>query len=161
MRPVPGPKRLIPGPATFFVKHTPLTMQKNSAFLLLAVLVGFTACKGHEKKILVYANSEIQVDNTKTHITVSDGSPHHEQELDFTGGDPVTLACDGCPASALTFHAGVKKAVEDACPEITEILQVKGMGGGGKHAAPLLRCQSGGKPRRAGCGAPPRTQIDI
>jgi len=38
-------------------------------------------------------------------------------------------ACDGCPASALTFHAGVKKAVEDACPEITEILQVKGHGG--------------------------------
>jgi Fe-S cluster biogenesis protein NfuA/nitrite reductase/ring-hydroxylating ferredoxin subunit len=40
-------------------------------------------------------------------------------------------ACDGCPASALTFHAGVKKAVADACPEITEILQVKGLGGGG------------------------------
>lgn len=42
-------------------------------------------------------------------------------EVRFTG------SCDGCPASALTFHAGVKKAVEDACPEITEILQVKGM----------------------------------
>ncbi|OSI64695.1 hypothetical protein BSZ22_32430 [Bradyrhizobium canariense] len=37
-------------------------------------------------------------------------------------------ACDGCPASALTFHAGVKKAVEEACPEITEIVQVKGLG---------------------------------
>ncbi len=43
-------------------------------------------------------------------------------EVRFTG------ACDGCPASQLTFHAGVKKAVEDACPEITEILQVKGTG---------------------------------
>jgi nitrite reductase/ring-hydroxylating ferredoxin subunit/Fe-S cluster biogenesis protein NfuA len=40
-----------------------------------------------------------------------------------------TGACDGCPASALTFHAGVKKAVQDACPEITDILQVKGLGG--------------------------------
>jgi len=40
-------------------------------------------------------------------------------------------SCDGCPASALTFHAGVKKAVQDACPEITEIRQVKGSGGGG------------------------------
>jgi Fe-S cluster biogenesis protein NfuA/nitrite reductase/ring-hydroxylating ferredoxin subunit len=38
-------------------------------------------------------------------------------------------ACDGCPASALTFHAGVKKAVQDACPEITDIIQVKGLGG--------------------------------
>ena len=39
-------------------------------------------------------------------------------------------ACDGCPASALTFHAGVKKAVEEACPEITDIVQVKGMSSG-------------------------------
>jgi Fe-S cluster biogenesis protein NfuA/nitrite reductase/ring-hydroxylating ferredoxin subunit len=35
-------------------------------------------------------------------------------------------ACDGCPASALTFQAGIKKAVQQACPEITEILQVSG-----------------------------------
>lgn len=47
-------------------------------------------------------------------------------EVRFTG------AYDGCPASALTFHAGVKRAVEEACPEITDILQVKGMGGGGE-----------------------------
>lgn len=39
-------------------------------------------------------------------------------------------ACDGCPASALTFHEGVKKAVEEACPEITEVVQVKGSGKG-------------------------------
>jgi len=45
-------------------------------------------------------------------------------EVRFTG------ACDGCPASALTFHAGVKKAVEEACPEITDVLQLKGAGGG-------------------------------
>ena len=41
-------------------------------------------------------------------------------EVRFTG------ACDGCPASALTFHAGVKKAVQDACPEITEIISGQG-----------------------------------
>ena len=41
-------------------------------------------------------------------------------EVRFTG------SCDGCAASQLTFHAGVKKAVEDACPEITSIVQVKG-----------------------------------
>lgn len=79
-------------------------MQKNSAFLLLVVLVGFTACKGHEKKILVYANSDIQVDNTKTHITVTDGGPHHEQELDFTGGDPVTLDIQS-PSGKLSLSA--------------------------------------------------------
>ena len=47
-------------------------------------------------------------------------------------------ACDGCPASALTFHAGVKKAVEDACPEITDILQVKGLGGGGEGSVRFI-----------------------
>mgnify|MGYP003561969164 FL=1 len=44
-------------------------------------------------------------------------------------------ACDGCPASALTFHAGVKKAVEDACPEITEVMQVKGTGASAESSA--------------------------
>lgn len=38
-------------------------------------------------------------------------------------------ACDGCAASMLTFHAGVKKAVMDACPEITEVIQIKGNSG--------------------------------
>ena len=36
-------------------------------------------------------------------------------------------SCDGCPASMLTFVAGVKKAIEDHCPEITDIKQVKGL----------------------------------
>ena len=49
-------------------------------------------------------------------------------EVRFTG------ACDGCAASALTFHAGVKKAVEEACPDITRIVQVKGHAGGGGQA---------------------------
>jgi nitrite reductase/ring-hydroxylating ferredoxin subunit/Fe-S cluster biogenesis protein NfuA len=48
-------------------------------------------------------------------------------EVRFTG------SCDGCPASQLTFHAGVKKAVEEACPEITEILQVKGTAAAGAN----------------------------
>jgi len=66
-------------------------MKKNSGFFALLILAGFTACKGHEKKIMVYANSDIQVDNTKQHITVTDGGPHHEEELDFVTGDPVTV----------------------------------------------------------------------
>ncbi|WP_244500131.1 NifU family protein [Methyloceanibacter superfactus] len=43
-------------------------------------------------------------------------------------------ACDGCPASQLTFHAGVKKAVEESCPEITEVRQVKGSGAVNENA---------------------------
>lgn len=40
-------------------------------------------------------------------------------------------ACDGCPASTLTFYAGVKKAIQEQVPQITEIRQAKGLGGGG------------------------------
>ena len=39
--------------------------------------------------------------------------------------------CDGCPASAITFMAGVKKAIEERCPEIGNVRQVKGLGGSG------------------------------
>jgi hypothetical protein len=66
-------------------------MKKFHSFLFLSTLVCLTACKGHEKKILVYASSDIQVDETKQHITVSEGTTHHEQEVDFNTGSPVTL----------------------------------------------------------------------
>jgi Fe-S cluster biogenesis protein NfuA/nitrite reductase/ring-hydroxylating ferredoxin subunit len=47
-------------------------------------------------------------------------------------------ACDGCAASMLTFHAGVKKAVMDACSEITDVIQVKGVGGVGAATASFV-----------------------
>jgi Fe-S cluster biogenesis protein NfuA len=34
-------------------------------------------------------------------------------------------ACDNCPASRLTMDAAVKTAVRAACPEITDIIQVR------------------------------------
>jgi nitrite reductase/ring-hydroxylating ferredoxin subunit/Fe-S cluster biogenesis protein NfuA len=36
-----------------------------------------------------------------------------------------TGACDNCPASTLTIDAAVKTAVQSACPEITEFVQVR------------------------------------
>lgn len=59
--------------------------------LSLAVLFSLASCKGHNKKVIIYANSDIQVDNTKTNITVGEGSPQQEKELDFSGSGPVTL----------------------------------------------------------------------
>jgi nitrite reductase/ring-hydroxylating ferredoxin subunit/Fe-S cluster biogenesis protein NfuA len=60
-------------------------------------------------------------------------------ELRFTG------ACDGCAASALTFQAGVRKAIQDACPEITNIVQVKGLGGdaGAHFVSPFTHAVQG------------------
>ncbi len=51
-------------------------------------------------------------------------------------------ACESCPASATTFTLGVKKALEDSCPEIVEIRQVKGLsaepvGGGVRFISPF------------------------
>ena len=43
-------------------------------------------------------------------------------------------ACDGCPASALTFYGGVKQAIQDKVPEIREVKQVKGLDGGGSES---------------------------
>ena len=36
-----------------------------------------------------------------------------------------TGACDGCPASLLSFHAGVRIAVQRACPEIADVVLAK------------------------------------
>jgi len=59
-------------------------------------------------------------------------------EVRFTG------ACDGCAASLLTFHAGVKKAVEAACPEITAVVQVKGSGEAvGDYISPFAQADRG------------------
>ncbi len=50
--------------------------------------------------------------------------------VSLTSPDTVEVrflgACDGCPASMLTFAAGVRKAIEDQCPQITTIKQAKG-----------------------------------
>ena len=57
-------------------------------------------------------------------------------------------ACDGCPASMLTFYAGVKKAIQDDVPEITEVKQAKGLGGGASDSlhftSPFAAGQHGG-----------------
>lgn len=64
---------------------------KYSCFLLFSAILGFTACKSHEKKILIYASSNITLDDAKQHVSVTDGTTHHEQELDFSTGSAVNL----------------------------------------------------------------------
>jgi nitrite reductase/ring-hydroxylating ferredoxin subunit/Fe-S cluster biogenesis protein NfuA len=46
-------------------------------------------------------------------------------------------ACDGCAASAMTFHAGVKQAVLEGCPEITDVIHIKSARGGRTPPAPV------------------------
>ncbi len=59
----------------------------------------------------------------------------HGGDVELVSVEPPTAsvrflgACDGCPASALTFYSGVKKAIKDHVPEIEDIKQIKGLGG--------------------------------
>jgi len=43
--------------------------------------------------------------------------------------------CDGCSASTLTFVGGVKRAIEEHCPEIKQVRQVKSAAHGSAHAS--------------------------
>ena len=66
-------------------------MYKISYVAFLFAALSFTACKSHSKKIIVYANGDIQADATRTNVTIGEGTAQREQELDFKSGDPVTL----------------------------------------------------------------------
>jgi hypothetical protein len=65
-------------------------MKLYSRFLL-ATLILLVACTSHHKKILIYANSKIEVDETQKNITVQDGTTQVEKELDFSSSGPVVL----------------------------------------------------------------------
>jgi len=64
---------------------------KKSYGLLLSALFFLAACSSHQKKVLLYADSKIQVDESQKNITVEDGTTQVEQELNFNSGDPVIL----------------------------------------------------------------------
>ena len=68
---------------------------KKSSRLLLSALFFLSACSSHQKKILIYANSKIQVDESQKNITVTDGTTQVEKELNFNSGDPVVLNISG------------------------------------------------------------------
>jgi hypothetical protein len=69
-----------------------------------AGLILLSACTSHNKKILVYASSEIQVDNSQNNVTVTEGTTHHEKELEFSGSGPVTLNIQS-PAGKFTLES--------------------------------------------------------
>lgn len=68
---------------------------KKSSGLLLPALLFLIACSSHQKKVLLYADSKIQVDQSQKNITVEDGTTQIEQELNFNSGDPIVLNITG------------------------------------------------------------------
>jgi hypothetical protein len=78
-------------------------MKKSSGVLLYVVLL-LCACSSHQKKILLYADSKIAVDESQKNITVQDGTTQVEKELNFNGSDPVILNITG-PRGKYTLEA--------------------------------------------------------
>jgi hypothetical protein len=75
--------------------HVKKMHMKKLSGLLLSALFFLGACSSHQKKVLLYADSKIQVDESKKNISVEDGTTQVEQELDFNSGDPVVLNITG------------------------------------------------------------------
>ena len=91
-----------------------------------------------------------QVDDALDAIRPTLASHGGDVELVSVGETSVNVrflgACDGCPASALTFYGGVKKAIQDKFPQFTEVKQEKGLGGGEgvEYASPFANFQKEG-----------------
>jgi hypothetical protein len=75
--------------------HVKKMHMKKSSGLLLPALLFLIACSSHQKKVLLYADSKIQVDQSQKNITVEDGTTQIEQELNFNSGDPIVLNITG------------------------------------------------------------------
>ena len=68
---------------------------KKLSCLLLSALFFLGACSSHQKKVLLYADSKIRVDESQKNISVEDGTTQVEQELNFNSGDPIVLNITG------------------------------------------------------------------
>jgi hypothetical protein len=65
-------------------------MKKSSCIIFSAILF-LSACTSHQKKILIYADSKIEVDESGKNITVTEGTTQVEKELDFNSSGPLVL----------------------------------------------------------------------
>src|ERR1700729_3021652 len=64
---------------------------KRTPQLLLVFAACFLICSCHHKKVVVYADSDIQVDESQKNITVTDGTTFSVKELEFSTGSAVDL----------------------------------------------------------------------
>jgi Fe-S cluster biogenesis protein NfuA/nitrite reductase/ring-hydroxylating ferredoxin subunit len=63
-------------------------------------------------------------------------------------------ACDGCAASQLTFVAGVKKAIQAACPEIQRVVEARGLAPAATAAPTPVAAPTGAASPHAAAAAP-------
>src|SRR4051794_33475129 len=75
--------------------HVKKMHMKRYSWLLVPGLFFLAACSSHQKKVLLYADSKVQVDQSQKNIVVEDGTTQIEQELNFNSGDPIVLNITG------------------------------------------------------------------
>ena len=64
----------------------------NNFFRLLTIIcISFFLFSCHHKKVVVFADSDIQVDNSNKNITVTEGTTFTIKELEFNSGSAVDL----------------------------------------------------------------------
>lgn len=88
---------------------------KKEIFVGAIISLMTMACASHQKKILIFASSNIQIDNSQKNITIDEGTTHQEKELEFSGSDPVTL----------TIQSPAGKSTVDAAADGLYILNLK------------------------------------
>jgi len=59
--------------------------------LLLVFAILFAACSGRTKKIIVYANSDADINEQTKTITQKDDEGHLDKEIQFNTGDKVAI----------------------------------------------------------------------
>lgn len=79
-------------------------MKKIKIIAAVAFITFISSCASHEKKIILYASNDIQVDESQKNITITEGTTHHEKTLEFSGSDPVALNVTS-PAGKFTLQA--------------------------------------------------------
>ena len=64
---------------------------KKIIFGLLAASCFLISCSSHHRKLLIFASNDIKVDDGQKNIVVTEGTTHHEKELEWNTGDPLSI----------------------------------------------------------------------
>jgi hypothetical protein len=65
---------------------------KNILIVIFAASSFLISCSSHHKKLLIFASNDIKVDEGQKNVTVTEGTTHHEKELEWNNGDPQSLS---------------------------------------------------------------------
>ena len=78
-------------------------IMKKIIFIVLTT-ISIASCKKKKKKILIYASGDVKTDESKKNITVGEGTTHHEDEIEFSGSEPIVLNAQ-TPSGKFTLEA--------------------------------------------------------